>query len=54
MERQEVVVKDIQMSFSSMVLFMVKWAIASIPAFLILFALAFLVSAFFVGFAGVG
>lgn len=33
-----VVVMDVQMRFSSMVLFMVKWALASIPAFLILFA----------------
>ena len=31
-----VVVTDIRMSFGSMVVFMVKWAIAAIPAFLIL------------------
>ena len=31
-----VVVIDIKMSFMSMVVFMVKWVIASIPAFLIL------------------
>ena len=48
-ERYEVVVKDIQMSLGSMVVFMVKWAIAAIPAFLILVALWFLVSTFFVG-----
>lgn len=29
-------VTDIDMKFTSMVLFMVKWSIASIPAFLIL------------------
>ena len=34
---QNVVVTDIKMSFSSMVEFMVKWAIASIPALIILF-----------------
>lgn len=39
-----VVVTDIQMPFVSMVVFMVKWAIASIPALLIL-ALIFTVVA---------
>ena len=34
----EVVVTDIKMSFSSMVVFMVKWAIATIPAIIILTA----------------
>tara|TARA_B100001250_G_scaffold382560_1_gene375809 strand:- start:418 stop:603 length:186 start_codon:yes stop_codon:yes gene_type:complete len=34
---QRVIVDDIHMSFSSMVVFMVKWAIASIPALIILF-----------------
>ena len=40
-----VVVTDIHMSFGSMVAFMVKWSLASIPAFIILFllALAFIV-----------
>jgi len=38
-QTQEVIVKDIHMGFGSMVTFMVKWAIASIPAFLILFIL---------------
>ena len=32
----EVVVTDIRMSFSSMVVFMVKWAVATIPAIIIL------------------
>jgi hypothetical protein len=36
---REVTVTDIQMPFWSMVRFMVKWAIASIPAFLILIVL---------------
>jgi len=34
--RNEVVVTDIQMSFGSMVLFMVMWTIASVPAMVIL------------------
>lgn len=38
-DRQQVVIKDIQMSFGSMVVFMVKWTIAAIPAFLILLLL---------------
>jgi len=39
-QRQQVTVVDIKMPFGSMVVFMVKWAIASIPAFLILVALS--------------
>ncbi len=39
---QHVVVVNVQMKFLSMVVFMVKWAIASIPALLILFGLALL------------
>ena len=35
-EINEVVVTDVRMSFSSMVFFMVKWAIATIPAIIIL------------------
>ena len=34
---QRVAVVDLEMPFGSMVTFMVKWAIASIPAFIILF-----------------
>lgn len=37
-EASKVVVTDIKMSFSSMVVFMVKWAIATIPAIIILTA----------------
>lgn len=36
----EVVIKDIKMPFMSMVVFMVKWVIASIPAMLILSVIA--------------
>jgi hypothetical protein len=41
-ERQEVVIVDVSVPFWSMVVFMVKWAIASIPAILILFWMALL------------
>lgn len=34
---REVVIIDIRMPFQSMVIFMVKWALASIPAMIILF-----------------
>ena len=40
----EVVVKDINMSFSSMVFFMVKWVIAAIPAAIILFTIFWLLA----------
>ena len=43
-EKHEVVVTDIKMPFWSMVLFMVKWAFAAIPAVIIVF--------FIVGVAG--
>jgi|GEM_PF-2021650 hypothetical protein len=42
---QGVVVFDIKMPFISMVVFMVKWAIASIPAFLILALIGYLMLA---------
>ena len=38
-EETKVVVTDIQMPFISMVVFMVKWALAAIPALFILFAI---------------
>lgn len=46
---QGVVVTDIRMPFSSMVIFMVKWVIASIPALLILFLLFFIAHVLFGG-----
>ncbi len=39
-ESQYVVVTDIRMPFLSMVVFMIKWAVASIPAFIILSIIA--------------
>ena len=50
-EEQHVVVTDIRMSFMSMVFFMVKWVIASIPAF---FILAFIASIFMAIIGGMG
>ncbi|MBO8093655.1 MAG: hypothetical protein J7D60_10125 [Prosthecochloris sp.] len=49
MEKQEVVVTDIQMPFWSMVKFMIKWAIASIPAIIILYFLVILLVGLFAG-----
>ena len=48
----EVVVTDIQMPFWSMVWFMVKWSLASIPAVIILFVLFAGLYLAFVGFMG--
>ncbi len=49
-----VVVTDIKMPFGSMVSFMVKWAIASIPAFIILAILIATVGSFLAGlFVGI-
>ena len=53
-EKQEVVVTDIRMSFGSMVMFMIKWTIAAIPAFLILSAIAGLVTVIFAAIVGNG
>jgi hypothetical protein len=49
-DKQEVRVTDIRMPFGSMVVFMVKWAVASIPALIILFVLGALLWASLVGF----
>tara|TARA_Y100001970_G_scaffold293883_1_gene444242 strand:- start:7512 stop:7694 length:183 start_codon:yes stop_codon:yes gene_type:complete len=48
-EEQEhnVAIKDFNMPFSSMVIFMVKWAIASIPAIIILWILFMLLISIF-------
>ncbi len=48
----EVVVTDVRMPFFSMVVFMVKWVIASIPAFIILAILSAILSLVFGGFIG--
>jgi hypothetical protein len=43
-DRREVVVTDVKIPFWSMVVLMVKWAIAAIPAVIILMLIAALVS----------
>lgn len=48
----EVVVTDIEMPFGSMVVFIVKFAIASIPAFIILFILFSIASVLVTEFIG--
>jgi hypothetical protein len=47
-----VVVTDINMSFISMVIFMVKWVVASIPAFIILSIIGALFMMLFGGIMG--
>jgi hypothetical protein len=44
-----VIVTDIRMPFLSMVIFMIKWAIAAIPAFIILAVLGGLAAALLSG-----
>ncbi len=48
-ERQEVVIVDVSIPFWSMVTFMVKWALASIPAIVILFLIFSIISAGLLG-----
>lgn len=53
---QEIVVTDIRIPFWSMVVLLVKWALAAIPAMIILIVigtiLSMIVSAFFGGMGG--
>lgn len=49
---QSVVVTDFDMPFGSMVTFMVKWAIAAIPAVIILFLLGMMLGVVFGGIFG--
>ena len=42
--RQEVVVVDVKIPFTSMVILLVKWAIAAIPAVIILIVLVGIIS----------
>lgn len=48
-EREEVVVVDVRIPFWSMVVLLVKWALAAIPAIIILFSIAALLVALFGG-----
>ncbi len=47
--RQEIVVVDVKIPFWSMVVLMVKWAVAAIPAAIILFLLVALLMSIFAG-----
>lgn len=44
---QKVSIRDLNMPFFSMVAFMVKWAVASIPAVIVLLVLGVMLSSFF-------
>lgn len=48
---QQVVITDIRMNFLSMVVFMVKWAFAAIPAMIIIFLIVGMMSAVLTGLA---
>jgi uncharacterized membrane protein YvbJ len=50
--RQEVVVVDFRMSFNSMIIFMIKWAIAAIPAMILLFFIGMILIAILAGMRG--
>ena len=50
--QREVSVVDVHMPFESMVVFMIKWAIASIPALIILVILGVLASGVIAGIVG--
>ena len=45
-------IQDIDMPFGSMVSFMIKWALASIPAIMILFAIGTLISIIMISIFG--
>lgn len=51
-QNSEVVVTDIRMPFWSMVVFMVKWSIAAIPAIIILVVLVAIIAGLFGGMFG--
>ncbi len=53
-EKREVVVTDVKIPFWSMVMLMVKWAIAAIPALIILLVIGAVVSMAFAAIFGVG
>ena len=47
--RTEVTVVDVQMPFGSMVMFILKWTLASIPAVIIVMCIGFVVALMFGG-----
>lgn len=46
---KEVIVVNVKMSFSDMVVFLIRWALAAIPALLILLFFGAIASGIFVG-----
>lgn len=48
-ETQRVAIEDVHMEFGSMVVFMIKWAIAVIPAAIILVIIGAVISGIFMG-----
>lgn len=50
--QREVIVTNIRMPFGSMVVFMIKWALASIPAAIILFVIYAIIYAIVVAVFG--
>ena len=53
-EKREVVVTDVRIPFWSMVMLMVKWTIAAIPALIILLVIGAVVSMAFAAIFGAG
>ncbi len=51
-EPREVVITDIQLPFMTIVMLMIKWAIAAIPALIILWLIAAFVSVLLIGVFG--
>jgi hypothetical protein len=51
-DAQKVIVTDIHMPFWSMVIFMVRWAVASVPAFIILVFIGFFLMGILRGLLG--
>ena len=47
--QHHIIVNDISMPFNSMVVFMIKWAIAAIPAMIILYLIGLLIVSVFAG-----
>jgi hypothetical protein len=50
MENNQVTVVDVKMPFTSMVVFMVKWSLAALPAMLILILIGVMFAGFLSGF----
>lgn len=48
-EERQVIITDIRMPFLSMVVFMVKWVVASIPAIIILWVIGAILTLLFGG-----